>query len=177
MLQKRQQMINDLYPKDITLDVCVPTPCKAPGWPKAKKEEEIPMASYASAQIIADTTEKDQREFARDRIRSVKFAKNLELQKQFGLVDDTAPQTPAEFAQRITDGKYTIDKEKMDKQTYDPSRYIRWRDPSVVEDKEGFKAASEKLEAAYTEAKEAIVLSPIADVKAALDTFKAWSLS
>src|SRR5262245_1872958 len=37
------------------------TPDKKSWGCKAKQKEENPMASYASAQIIADTTEKDQR--------------------------------------------------------------------------------------------------------------------
>ena len=135
------------------------------------------MASYASAQIIADTTEKDQREYARDRIRELKYAKASAFEKQFGLTDDERPATPAEFIQRITDGKYTINKEKLDKRTYSPADYIRWRDPSLVEDQAGYKAAIAKLDEAYTKAKDTIVLSPVTDLKAAIDTFEAWSLS
>lgn len=147
------------------------------GWGVAKQKEENPMASYASAQIIADTTEKDQREYARGRIRELKYAKASAFEKQFGLTDDERPATPAEFIQRITDGKYTINKEKLDKRTYSPADYIRWRDPSLVEDQAGYKAAIAKLDEAYTKAKDTIVLSPVTDLKAAIDTFEAWSLS
>lgn len=182
----KDDMLNML----INTPVCVKCPapvslstleCSAPekvwGGPKANKKEEVPMASYASAQIIADTTERDQREFARDRIRSIRSEKLLDLQKQFGLLDDDAPETAAEFVARIAAGKYTIDKEKMDRKDYSPSRYIRWRDPSVIEDKAGYAAAEKKLDEAYAEAKDTVVLSEISALKDAIDKFKAWSLS
>lgn len=160
-----------------TINECS-TPEPKRGWGcKPIKKEENPMASYASAQIIADTTEKDQRGYVADRLRTIRYEKSAALEKQFGLIDEEAPKTPAAFVQRIADGMYTIDKERMDKQTYRPMDYIRWRDPSVVEDKEGYKAAIEKMEVAYRTAKDAAVLSPIADAKTAMDTFAAWSLS
>lgn len=155
---------------------CNPAPKADPIWGVRKKKEEVPMSSYASATIHQESPEIAQREYVRDRLRTIKYSKRDALTKQFGLVDDEAPKTAAEFAKRIADGKYTIDKEKMDKVTYDPSRYIRWRDPSVVEDKAGFTAADSQLTAAYTKAKDAAVLSPIADAKAALDAFEAWTL-
>ena len=135
------------------------------------------MASYASAQIIADTTEKDQRAYLTDRLYTIRETHKDALRKQFGLIDDEAPATPAEFIQRIADGKYTIDKEMLDKKSYTPSYYIRWRDPSVVEDIKGYEAAKLKLDDAYRTAKDAAILSAIADAKTAMDTFKAWSLS
>lgn len=164
-------IVSDLY------DKC-PAPAEPKRWGiKATKKEENPMASYASAQIIADTTEKDQRAYLTDRLYTIREAHKDALRKQFGLIDDEAPATPAEFIQRIADGKYTIGKEKMDKKTYAPSNYIRWRDPSVVEDLKGYEAAKLKLEEAYRTAKDAAILSAVADAKAAMDTFKAWSLS
>ena len=165
-----------------TLDIFTteyPTPntMAKTAWGAKTKKEENPMASYASAQIIADTTEKDQRAYLTDRLYSIESNHKDALRKQFGLIDDEAPRTAAEFVKRIADGKYTIDKEKMDKDSFDPARYIRWRDPSVVEDKPGYEAAKLKLADAYRTAKDAAILSPIADAKAAMDTFKAWSLS
>ena len=165
---------SEVYPVDY------PTPntmAKAAWGAKATKKEENPMASYASAQIIADTTEKDQRAYLTDRLYTIEFQHKDALRKQFGLIDDEAPRTAADFVKRIADGKYTIDKEKMDKDSYDPARYIRWRDPSLVEDKPGYEAAKLKLADAYRTAKDAAILSPIAEAKAAMDTFKAWSLS
>lgn len=165
---------SEVYPVDLPAPK---TQAKACWGAKATKKEENPMASYASAQIIADTTEKDQRAYLTDRLYTIRETHKDALRKQFGLIDDEAPATPAEFIQRIADGKYTIDKEKMDKKTYAPSNYIRWRDPSVVEDIKGYEAAKLKLDDAYRTAKDAAILSAIADAKAAMDTFKAWSLS
>lgn len=162
---------SEVYPVDC------PAPCKTKRGTKATKKEENPMASYASAQIIADTTEKDQRAYLTDRLYTIRETHKDALRKQFGLIDDEAPATPAEFIQRIADGKYTIDKEMLDKKSYTPAYYIRWRDPSVVEDIKGYEAAKLKLDDAYRTAKDAAILSAIADAKTAMDTFKAWSLS
>lgn len=146
-------------------------------WPIKKKKED-PMSSYASATVVNEaSTEKDQRAYLRSRIRTIRADKNSALFRQFGLTDDEAPTTPGEFAKRIADGQYTIDKENLDKKTYSPAAYIRWRDPAKVEDKAGYEKAYEALTAAYTKAKDAAVLSPIADAKTALDTFESWTLS
>lgn len=165
-------------PLDICEDKCS-APCKKTCWPskKPKQEEVNPMASYASAQIIADTTEKDQRRHASNRIYSIYESKKDALRKQFGLTDDAAPETAADFIKRIQDGKYTVDKEKMDKKTYGPERYIRWRDPSRVEDNAGYEAAKALLKAAYTKAEDKIALGAATDLLAAVETFDGWSLS
>lgn len=151
-------------------------PPAAKGW-GCKKKEENPMASYASAQIIADTGEKDQRRHVQSRLYEIYYTKKAELKKKFGLLDDEAPMTPAAFVQRIADGKYTIDKEKMDKNTYSPAGFIRWRDPAVLEDKAGYDAAREKLSTAYTAAQDKSVLAPATDLLATLEAFEAWQLS
>lgn len=179
MIKHCQDMVQTGYPLGIT-PVC-PEPCVEKGpWPcqKAEKKEEIPMASYASAQIVAaDSVEKDQRDYARSRIRDIRGAKEAAFEKQFGLIDDARPSTPAEFAKRIADGLYTIDKEHQDVQFYRPSDYIRWRDPKKVEDKAGYKAAVEKLNAAYTKAKDKMILAPVSELEATIDAFDAWTLS
>jgi len=134
------------------------------------------MASYASAQIIADTTERDQRSYARDRIRAIRSEKLEAFRKQFGLIDDEAPETIADALKRIADGKFTYDEKKKDYKTYDPMRYIRWRDPSVKEDHEGYNAAEKALGDAYTKAKDKMVLGQISELEAAIDTFAAFTI-
>lgn len=169
--------INICYPYsplDICKEACPTEPVKKVGF---KKKEENPMASYASAQIIADTTEKDQRSHARYRTETIFYEKKSELKKQFGLIDDEAPETAADFIQRITDGKYMIPKEKLDKKTYGPERYIRWRSPDMIEDTAGYNDAKAKLETAYADAKDKIALGSASDLLSTLESFKAWSLS
>lgn len=165
-----------IQPLDLCAKQCPAPAEKKSGWGCNKKKEENLMASYASAQIIADTTEKDQREYLASRLSTMKYEKAHAFEKQFGLTDDAAPQTAAEFVKRIADGTYTIDKEKMDKKTYDVARYIRWRNPATLEDRAGYDAAIVKLDEAYRTAKDAAILSPIAEAKTAMDAFKAWSL-
>lgn len=167
------------------LDICKP-PCPviaevgySNGWRnKAKQEEVTPMASYATANVItADSIESAQREAVRSTLRSAYDKVRSELKKQFGLVDDDAPRSPAELVKRIADGHYTIDKEYVDYEGWGAEsaiRYIRWRNPETVEDKAGYKAARAKLDEAYEDAKLKAVLLPVADLLQLVEDFKAF---
>lgn len=134
------------------------------------------MASYASATIVNEATiERDQREIVVNALRSAKEKTYTDLKKQFGLVDDEKPTTPADLVKRIQDGLYTIDKDDVDRVTYEPSYYIRWRDPSKVEDKAGYEAARVKLAEAYADAKLKAALLPVADLLKLVEDFKAFT--
>ena len=136
------------------------------------------MASYASAIVSAPESIEQTQRHAVSRALSNAFDKiRIDLKKQFGLVDDEAPVTPAELVKRIADGKYTIDKEHLDYKSWGAEgavRYIRWRDPSVVEDKAGYKAARALLDTAYEDTKLKAVLSPVADLLQLVEDFKAF---
>lgn len=178
---------------EIPMNGCVTTnyppldiykPCPAPtvkiGWAKpAKQEDKIPMASYAQATVINPASlESDQRSHVRARLRDLKYDHVTALKKQFGLVDDDAPRTPAELIERITSGNYTIDEEHLDYKSWGAggaAEYIRWRNPNVIEDKAGFKAAEKKLDDAYQSAKDAAILSPVADLQKVIDDFKSFT--
>lgn len=163
----------------LNLDICKPCPpepCKKAGWGNKQKEEVNPMASYAQATIVNPASiEAEQREIVRSTLRTFKYAKANELEKQFGLTDDEAPRTAAEFIERITSGQYTVDEKYKDERTYSPSQFIRWRDPSKVEDRAGYKDAVKKLDAAYADAKLKAALLPIADLLKLVEDFKAFT--
>jgi hypothetical protein len=165
------------------LDICKTTDCppatkKAPWKQKANQEEVTPMASYASATVVsAESIEASQRSVVRDTLYSTVYKIKSALKKEFGMVDDDAPRTAAELIKRITDGQYTVDKEYIDYETYGAQgavNYIRWRDPKVVEDKAGYKAARAQLEEAYEDAKLKAALLPVADLLQLVEDFKAW---
>lgn len=166
------------YPTPHTLDICS-TPCppatKSPWKQKCQKEDQTPMASYASATVVTgENIEAGQRDAVRSALRSTRERLSADLKKSFGLTDDDKPSTPAEFVKRITDGLYTIDKDDADRMTYSPECYLRWRDPAKVEDKAGFKAAYDQLLVAYEDVKLKAILSPVADLLQLVEDFKAF---
>lgn len=145
------------------------------GWGNKPKEGSKPMASYAQATVINPASiEAEQREIVRSALRTQRESIRAQLRKDFGLVDDDEPRTPAEFIKRIADGQYTIDEKYLDYRSYAPWSYVRWRDPKKVEDKAGFKAAEEKLDASYQDAKLKAALLPIADLLQLVEDFKAF---
>lgn len=95
---------------------------------------------------------------------------DLKLRQHFGLEDDNRPATAKEFVQRIKDGKFTLRDEDSEDCYYTDADFaynIRWRDPSVKEDKDGYTAAKKNMEAAYNAAKDQIYISsPEAGLKA-----------
>lgn len=116
--------------------------------------------------------------YLNERISIVAYQKNDDLPKTFGLTDDIVPQTPNEMVKRIQDGKFLLNKETEDKKVYDPVRYIRWRDPAVVEDKAGYEAAVKSLHTASQDARDSVALFTDIDPKTALDavkTLEAWT--
>lgn len=144
-----------------------------------KQEKEQDMSSYASVtNIAADTTEKDQRRYLEKRLYDISYEIKTGLKKQFGLIDDAAPLTAEDFIARIKDGKYTVDAEDLKRETWSATSaagYIRWRDPSVVEDKDGYKAAKAAMEAEVTKVTDIIKIKTPADGLAALQAFEGWT--
>lgn len=165
-------------------DICKPCPSACgqvkttKGWAtNANKEEVTPMASYASATVVNPASiETEQREIVRSALRTQREKLRSQFRKDFGLVDDDEPRTAAELIKRITDGQYTVDAKRLDEKAWNPIGYVRWRDPSKVEDKAGFQAAEEKLDAAYADAKLKAALLPVADLLQLVEDFKAFKV-
>lgn len=154
---------------------------QAPAEPKKKcglafkKKEEVPMSSLSSATVItADSIEKDQRRFIVDRLNTTLYYIKRYLKRQFGLADDVAPKTVEEMLARIAAGKYVLPEKHKDLSPYCSVSYIRWRDPSVKEDKDGYLAARKALEDEFSTAEEAARLLPIAEATKAMQDFKSW---
>jgi hypothetical protein len=127
--------------------------------------------NYASATVIAqDNTERDQRRLLNEHLYTAYSSAKTFLERKFGLKDDVEPQTITETVKRIQDGLFVIPEKYKDKITYGALSYIRWRDPKVVEDKDGFEAAKAELKKARTVAERIIaILSPAEGLKALQD--------
>jgi len=142
---------------------CVSVPCQ-------QKENDMNSA-YATVAVEANPT-KDERRFLRSRLEDAFYTKKAALKVKFGLIDDEAPASFEDFLARIQAGKYTIDDKDAKKKTWNPTAYIRWRDPSVKEDQEGYDAAKATLKAAYDKAEEDIRILTPTEGLAALRAFK-----
>lgn len=135
-----------------------------------KKEENMITATIDSGHDQA-------RNYLRERARSIREETSAILQRQFGLLDDTAPKTANELVARIKDGKYVIKADRGDKETYgDGMQYIRWRDPAKTEDKAGYKTAFDALHKQYMAAKDAIIVMDPKEGLTALQAFESATI-
>lgn len=177
MYETPTHMINEMICTMNSLAVCDPQPATPDKcWGVKIKKDENPMnTAYATATLVnEDTSNKDKIRFLRDQLYGAYEDAKTALQRQFGLIDDEAPETLADTVKRIQDGLFVIPEKYKDKNTYGASlNYIRWRDPKAVEDKIGYAAAKEPLKAAYQDAERTIrILTPEEGLKA-LQAFEA----
>lgn len=147
-----------------------PAPCKKAFSFGCKQEEGNNPMNYATATVQAATTEtQDQRKYLEKRLQEVYHDKRDNLEAHFGIIDDDAPNGPAELAERLKDGKYTL-------RTGDRYQYwhwtelIQWRHPDRKQDFEGFEAAKKDLQSLRQKSLDTIKID---DVKACLDAVKA----
>lgn len=156
--------LEPIYPQDCT------APCK-PDYPKGFGPNKKEKAMYVSDDKHIESSKIN---YLSDRIENAYYKANDKARKAFGLEDDTPPQTAEDFIKRIQDGKFMLNDETKKKNVYEPSRYIRWRDPSVKEDKEGFEADMKEFGALQQDARDAVaVLSP-AEALAEVKKLDAW---
>lgn len=124
---------------------------------KENKKEQT-MNLYEDEDDMDIDTNSTKLNYLQSRLNNVRYARDNELEKEYGLRDDERPLNFNEFLARITAGKYTIDEKNKTKNCYTPLDYIRWRDPSVKEDQEGYRKANAALTAAAIKAADTIVV-------------------
>lgn len=110
-----------------------------------------------------------QKEYLDSRAYDTRYAKDRELERKFGLMDDLPPTTVKEVRERLLAGKWTL-RGKDDARVYGEAP-IRWRDPAIQEDRAGFDAAKKLLDKAFTDVKDAIMIK---DAEAGLAAVKAF---
>jgi len=104
-----------------------------------------------------------------------------DLRKQFGLDNDDRPTTAKEFADRILSGRYVLPTEKeeelMRNQYYcgwSILDSIKWRDPAIKEDKDGFKLAETELNDESEKVHDIVMIKDHDTALAAIQAFKDW---
>jgi hypothetical protein len=129
-----------------------------------EKEQEPTMATLnATADLVAQ-----QKNYALNRLDSLKWNKREPMAVAFGLRDDDYPKNIKELRERFASGRYVI-KGKDDDDFWGLGEAIRFRDPAKKEDREGYDEAQEKMDAAYTAARDTIVLTDTDPVKVLTD--------
>lgn len=89
------------------------------------------------------------------RVYAVSSDKRKEAGQFFHTAEDARPNSVQELIDRITAGKFTLPKDPT-KSTCYPWEKITWRDPKVIPDDEGYKAFTDKLDVAVTQAHDEI---------------------
>jgi hypothetical protein len=159
-------------PPCYSLADCDNAPAKA-AWPCKKKKDETSMSySGASATIVtADSVELKQRSLLRNKAAEAFYGKRIDAKKKFGLMGDDAPETMKELMARIAAGKYVIPAKYEDK--YASFSFIEWRDPAVVKDEDGYKAARADLQKAFDKIDIRLAILPLADALTELEAYVA----
>lgn len=163
-------------PCEFSLAPCATVPEKKKfGFGTCNQKEGINPMNYASASVTTAPTETQvQRSYLESRLYDIYCDKRKPLEALFGLEDDAAPKDNKELAERIKAGKFSIrgiDTDEKVKSYYYWTDMIRWRDPAMKADTEGFGAAKADLKA---ERQKALDIIKIDDPKAGLDAVKAF---
>lgn len=147
-----------------------PVPCTQPAAKACPTKGNNPMYVDNDKHI-----ESSKINYLSARVDQISYQKINDFRKLFGLVDDKSPDTATALVDRIQAGKFILSDETKNKPTYDPDRYIRWRDPAVKEDKAGFAAAEEAFEKAKQDTRDTIVIGTPAEGLVAVKALDAWA--
>jgi hypothetical protein len=147
---------------------------------KAQKEKEMQnITLQPSIRIDAQTPAKfDATQQANDhlleRLSAATEDKLDTARHTFGLVDDDRPETAQELIDRITSGKFIVPEDRKNQKTWGyPLEYIRWRDPAIKRDEDGFQKYETSVEVASDDVMDTIIVKgPDAGLDA-VNAFKA----
>lgn len=153
-------------------------PCNTQKVAECKKENPM-YVDYVSSDKHAESAKTN---YLLSRAVSVKEVKRQEFWKQFGLGDDTAPATAKDLVARITSGKYILPTER---ETELLSSYywgssaalngIKWRDPSVKEDRAGYDAATKALDVEFQKVQDQVMIADNASALTTIQAFEGWT--
>lgn len=112
------------------------------------------------------------------RAQDASYEKRMELRKVFNLDDDANPTTLKDFFARIKDGKYIItsDEKELTRERWNLDNVVEeitWRDPTRIEDEDGFEAASDLMNKALNDVSDEIIVKTPAEGLESLRAFQA----
>lgn len=105
------------------------------------------------------------------------YSKKGKARKTFGLVEDDCPRNFLELKERIEKGLYVVDEKKIEDAPYTLNVFygVKWRDPSVKEDKESYRAFKEAVEQKVDDLYLKIDILDPKDGLALVEEFKNWT--
>lgn len=163
------------------LDSCatVMPQCEAAAITKAvpvckPKEKNMHLNNSTAIYAIADT-DQNKVEILQSALERAYYIQRTELQRKFGLLDDASPETGQEIVDRILDGKYSI--KKYSTWNNNETNKIRWHDPAVKEDRDGYNKAEKALDASFHSAQLDISIKPPMDGLAILRAFESATVN
>jgi hypothetical protein len=139
--------------------------------------EQFNSVANAYAFSAPISLEVSQRQELRDELEGIYAVKDGELKTHFGLRDQDPPRHGKELVERIKTGEYVLlgerEFEDSDRTYYSQMTYgIRWRNPKVKVDREGYKLALEKMEKAHTSTKLDVIVLPLTEALASVRAFE-----
>lgn len=138
-------------------------------WEEPKKQEKKMYNTYDLEINNSRDSELSKRNYLANRLYQETSEKVQDLRQDFGLVDDAAPDTAEDFLKRIKDGKFILREASIWNTTFEGR--VRWRDPDLKEDNEGFDEATAKLGEARQAAEDVITIMPPEKGLEAFNTF------
>lgn len=152
-----------------------PVPCNL-GWSayvpaiNSPEKKETDMYAIATNVNSTETDSQYQRNYLLNRARTAFHSLTEKGREDFGLNDMDRPNSAEELVTRIKEGKFTLGDTAKETGYFEDFMYncIRWRDPAVKEDLEGFRAFAVLLDKAYADAKDAIIVQSPEDGLAAI---------
>jgi len=154
-------------------------PCRATTKSEPVQEKVANMyVDYVSSDKHSESAKTN---YLLSRYEDTKYKIRADLRKQFGLDNDDRPATAKELTDRILSGKYVLPTEKeeelMRQQYYcgwSIMDAIKWRDPAIKEDKDGFKLAETELDSESLKVHDAVMIKDHDTALAAIQAFKDW---
>lgn len=113
-------------------------------------------------------------EHLRSRVRMIERTKYHALERKYGILDDDKPVGAEALLARIASGKYTLVEDSL--WGVQGHKKFRWRDPSVKEDYEGFKVATDTMDKQGTDVIDAIMVLPAAEALVKVQAFETADL-
>lgn len=142
-------------------------------------EEEQPIKKVNNMyddDFNVETEESKKRSYLRHRGYDVEHKLQNALSQQFGLADDDCPSTMGEMVKRIQEGKFLLKEDHKDKSFYgNVAAWLRWRDPSKKEDKDGYKIAMKALDTETKKVRDTIEIADPAEGLKALHQLEKWT--
>lgn len=162
-----EETMSDFYDDDLDdcdCEICKPNPYK--------KGNTMNYAAAVNTSPLP--TDQKQREYLLDRLTDIQIEKSSDLHKFFRLDPVKSPRSFNEFIEKVKSGDVSFngkDKDEKYYSLYTLLSFVRWaKDP---EDRDGYNAATKKMDEAVAKTKDIIVIKSPEDGLKALEAFEA----